>query len=86
MRLISRRQIKNIGIEYFLLLVYYYTMLTKEDLNAIESIMEKKIKPVRQQIKKVQKDMDVITRVFDSEIVDLEKRTTKLEQTVFATI
>lgn len=61
-------------------------MLTKDDLQAIEGIMEKKIRPVRSQIKKIQKDMDVITHVFDSEIVDLEKRTVKLERAVFATI
>ncbi len=58
-------------------------MLTNDDLTAIELVMEKKIKPVRFQLKKLQKDIDIVVRVFDSNIVDLEKRTEKLEGVVF---
>jgi hypothetical protein len=58
-------------------------MLTKEDLIAIEGIMDKKIKPVRLQLNRLQKDIDTVVRVFDSDIVDLKDRADKLEAAVF---
>lgn len=65
-------------------------MLTKNDLSAIEQIFNKnfdvKINPVLKKLNKLQKDMNTIVRVFDSDIVDLKNRTEKLERTVFATI
>ena len=61
-------------------------MLTKDDLQAIEGIMEKKIKPVRSEINKLRKDVNTVVRVFDADIVDLKQRTEKLEHVVFATI
>ena len=37
---ISDRQIKKYGIEFFLLFNYYYPMLTKKDLSAIQAMLE----------------------------------------------
>lgn len=77
-------------------------MLAREDLQAIERIFEKsfeksfdkkfgpafdvKSKSIHSKLNKLQKDMNTIVSVFDSEIVDLKNRTEKLETAVFATI
>jgi len=65
-------------------------MLTKDDFAAIEQIFNKnfdvKISPVLKKLNKLQKDMNTIVRVFDSNIVDLEKRTEKLEAAVFMNV
>ncbi|MFZ2206603.1 MAG: hypothetical protein WA061_04805 [Microgenomates group bacterium] len=58
-------------------------MLTNDDLTAIERVMEKKIKPLRSKLNKVQKDINAVVNVFDSDIVDLQNRTDKLETAVF---
>lgn len=58
-------------------------MLTHDDLIAIEGIMDKKIKPINLKLNKLQKDIDTVVRVFDSDIVDLKDRTEKLEAAVF---
>lgn len=60
-------------------------MLTRDDLFAIEQIMDKKIKPVCSKLNKLQMDVNTIVRVFDSHIIDLEKRVDKLETTRFLT-
>jgi len=61
-------------------------MLTKDDLTAIEGILEKKINPINKKLNKLQKDVNTIVRVFDSDIIDLKMRTEKLEHNAFATI
>lgn len=76
-------------------------MLTKDDLTAIEQIFDKKFdsafdrkfdekikpafKPIHKKLNKLQKDLNTVIGVFDSEIVDLEKRVDKLETTRFLT-
>ncbi|MFH0772912.1 MAG: hypothetical protein V1922_01205 [bacterium] len=44
------------------------------------------LKPIHKKLNKLQKDINTIVRVFDSDIIDLKKRTDKLETAVFATI
>jgi len=66
-------------------------MLTKDDLQAIEGLLDtkldeklnSKLKPINQKLNKLQKDMNVIVHVFDSDIADLQNRTEKLETAVF---
>ena len=58
-------------------------MLTNEDLQAIDGLIDKRIKPVHKKLNKLQKDMDTVVRVFDSNIVDLEKRIDKIETTIY---
>lgn len=45
-----------------------------------------KSKSIHSKLNKLQKDMNTIVSVFDSEIVDLKDRTKKLEADVFATM
>ena len=66
-------------------------MLTKEDLSAIEKVLdrkleekletklEEKLKPIKFSIKKIQNDQKAIISLFDKEYLDLEKRVTKIE-------
>ena len=62
-------------------------MLTREDLAAIEHIFEekidKKLTPVHKKLNKLQKDLNMVIGVFDSDIVDLQKRMDKVETAVF---
>ena len=69
-------------------------MLTKNDLSAIKQIIDlkvdtleikidKKLKPIKSQLNKIQRDINSVTRVFDADIIDLNKRTDKLESVVF---
>lgn len=66
-------------------------MLTKDDLQAIEVVLDKKLdeklnsklKPINMKLNKIQKDINVIVHVFDSDVADLQNRTDKLEATVF---
>ncbi len=53
-------------------------MLTKQDLNAIGDLMdvrlEKGLKPIRQDIKKLRKDLTTTINFFDSRNLELEEK------------
>lgn len=53
-------------------------MLTKQDLNAIGDLMdvrlEKGLKPIRQDIKKLRKDLTTTINFFDGRNLELEKK------------
>jgi len=44
---------------------------------------DKKSKSIHSKLNKLQKDLNTIVRVFDSDIIDLKDRTEKLEAAVF---
>ena len=54
-------------------------MLTKDDLNSIEKLLDKKIIPLDKKINKVQKTLDHTINFFDNEVLDLKKRVKILE-------
>lgn len=69
-------------------------MLTKRDLEQIGNLMDerfakqdqridnrftKELGPVRQDIRKIKKDVSTIIRTFDRDIIDLQKRTDRIE-------
>jgi len=67
-------------------------MLTKDDLTAIRGIVKeevrtevvqvvkKELKPIHQKLNKLDKKIDLIARALDSDIVDLQKRTNRVEE------
>ncbi len=66
-------------------------MLTKHDLaqieeivervveRKVEEIVEKKLAPIRRELKQIRKDLNLVIKVFDSEIYNLKNRTTRIE-------
>ena len=70
-------------------------MLTKDDLQAIRGIVKEevcgavstqldtKLKPIHQKLNKLDKKVDLIARVLDADIVNLDKRVAKLESIRF---
>ncbi len=59
-------------------------MLTKTDLQAIDGIVANRIreelKPVKKDISKMRKDIDVMLSLFDREYVDLRTRVERIEE------
>ena len=63
-------------------------MLTRDDLNAIRGVvkeeiddrLKKELKPIHQKLNKLDKKIDFIARALDSDIVDLQKRTNRVEE------
>lgn len=67
-------------------------MLTKTDLKQIDKLLTKRIssetsksvkkelKPIKSDMSKVRKDVDVIITLFDREYVDLRKRVEAIEE------
>lgn len=62
-------------------------MLTKNDLTEIDKIVTQRIKtelktelkPIKSDIAKMRKDIDVIISLFDREYLDLRKRVERIE-------
>ena len=91
MRLINCRQIKKIHIDFFLLIIYYSLMLTKNDLQAIRQIVTVVVKeevkkeirvelsPVIKEIQKLRKDLNVVITSFDGDIIETKLRVDRIE-------
>jgi len=67
-------------------------MLTKNDLNAIQTIVKtivkkevdekisKSIKPINSKLNKMQKDLDLVIRTFDKDIIETKHRVDRIEK------
>jgi hypothetical protein len=63
-------------------------MLTKDDLQAIEKIVEakvnntikKELKPVNKSLKRIEKNLDGFAKMFNREDMQLQKRVTRIEE------
>lgn len=68
-------------------------MLTKIDLKQIDSLISKRLqnvatkdslkeelKPIKSDVAKIRKDIDVIIALFDREYINLRKRVEKIEE------
>lgn len=59
-------------------------MLTKNDLNQIDTVVAKRIqtelKPIKQDVAKIRKDMSTIVNFFDREYLELRKRVDRIEE------
>lgn len=70
-------------------------MLTKEDVSLIEEVLDKRfnqfdqkigeklkreLKPIKEDMTKTRKDINVIVSLFDREYVDLRKRVERIEE------
>lgn len=53
--------------------------LTNQDLSAIDQIVTKRIKPLKDDIKTVKKDLKTTINFFDKEHLSLKKRVAKTE-------
>lgn len=59
-------------------------MLTKDDLQAIKSIVQKGVqketKPINKRLKKIEKDLSVTIKFFDHEHLHVVKRADRIER------
>jgi len=59
-------------------------MLTKTDLKKIDNLLDKRfkieLKPIKSDISKIRKDIDVIISLFDREYVNLRQRVERIEE------
>lgn len=55
-------------------------MLSKEDLSAIDNLMDKKLNPIKEDVSKTRTGINVIISLFDREYVDLRKRVEIIEK------
>lgn len=65
-------------------------MLTHEDLQAIQSVIQKELRkelvPIKKKLKKIdkiEKDLMIAIHLFDNEHHELEERVVRLEDTIF---
>lgn len=54
-------------------------MLTKQDLTHIKNIVESAVDPIKKDLKKVDKKVDLVIKSFDREYLDLQKRVWRVE-------
>lgn len=58
-------------------------MLTKDDLQAIQQIVKKEIgaetKPIKKELRKMRKDLNITITSFDREIIDTRRRVDRIE-------
>lgn len=54
--------------------------------SVVDNRLEIGLKPIKEQLKRIQKTIDVTIRVFDHDIVDHSKRITKIEGTLYRTL
>lgn len=55
-------------------------MLDKKDLNLIKNLVKTELKPVKQDLGKIRRDISTLVGFFDSEIVDLRERLDRVEE------
>lgn len=59
-------------------------MLTKTDLKQIDNVLasrlRQELKPVKSDISKIRKDVDVMLSMFDREYIDLRRRMERIEE------
>lgn len=54
-------------------------MLTKQDLTHIKNIVESAVDPMKKDLKKIDKKVDLVIKSFDREYLDLQKRVWRVE-------
>ncbi|PIY72159.1 hypothetical protein COY87_02430 [Candidatus Roizmanbacteria bacterium CG_4_10_14_0_8_um_filter_33_9] len=58
-------------------------MLTNDDLQAIQQIVKKEIsietKPIKKELQKLGKDLDLVISTFDNDITDAKLRVARIE-------
>jgi hypothetical protein len=54
-------------------------MLTKTDLTKLDKLISKRLKPIKSDIAKIRKDIDVIVSLFDREYMDIRRRIERIE-------
>lgn len=54
-------------------------MLTKQDFNQIKKIVETAVDPIKKDLKKVDKKVDLVIKSFDREYLGLQKRIMRVE-------
>lgn len=55
-------------------------MMTQTDLQLIDELLTKRLAPVKRDIRTIKKDMQLVIRFFDSEILALGRRVEKIEE------
>lgn len=55
-------------------------MLTQNDLRQIGELMDKKLKPVKKDIKEIRKSVNIIADYFDREALSLYSRVNRIER------
>ncbi len=55
-------------------------MLTKTDLKLIDQTVTRRIKPLKDDVVKVRKDIKIIVNFFDHEYLDLRKRVERIKE------
>ena len=55
-------------------------MVTKPDLREIDNLLTKHLKPLKSDVAKIRKDVDVMPSMFDREYVELRTRIEKIEE------
>lgn len=67
-------------IDNFLRLTFNYLVtLTKSDFSQIKEIVKDEIRPVKKDLKKVDKKLDITISLFDKDYLNLKKRVEKVE-------
>lgn len=58
-------------------------MLTNDDLQAIQQVVKKEIsletKPIKKELQKLRKDLNVVISLFDNDITDTKLRVDRIE-------
>lgn len=54
-------------------------MLTKSDIKAFDNLLDRKLKPIKDDIVQIRKDQKLIVKFFDSEYLNLRKRVERIE-------
>ena len=58
-------------------------MLTNDDLQAIQRVVKKEIsfeaKPIKKELQKLRKDINVVISTFDNDIIDTKLRVDRIE-------
>lgn len=55
-------------------------MLTKSDLKEINTLLTRQLKPIKTDVSKTRKDVDVMLSMFDREYVELRRRVDRIEE------
>lgn len=55
-------------------------MLTKSDLKEINTLLTRQLKPIKTDVSKTRKNVDVMLSMFDREYVELRRRVDRIEE------
>jgi len=55
-------------------------MLTKNDLDSIQTLIAQSLKPVNKKLNKLQKDLNIVINTFDKDIIETKHRVDRIEK------